>query len=125
MYPLHDWLFKILFKIPQDGTFDQMNPIIKLQKKYADNPKGLFSSIDLSSATDRLPISLQVSLLKVLLKDIVPDSESFSQAWADLLVKRRYEVPVKKGTKVPFDLPEKIESHVTYSVGQPMGALSS
>lgn len=125
MYPLHDWLFKILFKIPQDGTFDQMNPIIKLQKKYADNPKGLFSSIDLSSATDRLPISLQVSLLKVLLKDIVPDSESFSQAWADLLVKRRYEVPVKKGTKVPFDLPEEIESHVTYSVGQPMGALSS
>jgi len=54
----------------------------------------MFASIDLSAATDRLPISLQISLLKVLLKDKVPDSKAFAEAWADLLIKRPYEVPV-------------------------------
>lgn len=57
-----------------------MSPILRLQSMYASNPKGLFSSIDLSAATDRLPISLQVILLKVLLEDIVPDSKIFSEA---------------------------------------------
>jgi len=57
-----------------------MSPILRLQSKYGDNPKGLFSSIDLSSATDRLPISMQVVLLEVLLKDLVPDSKIFSES---------------------------------------------
>jgi len=57
-----------------------MSPIKRLQDEYGDNPKGLFSSIDLSAATDRLPISLQVSVLKVLLKDLVPDSQQFAEA---------------------------------------------
>jgi hypothetical protein len=57
-----------------------MSPINRLQSKWADKPKGLFSSIDLSAATDRLPISLQVSVLKVLLSDLVPDSQQFAEA---------------------------------------------
>lgn len=57
-----------------------MSPIKRLQDQYGSNPKGLFSSIDLSAATDRLPISLQVSVLKVLLKDLVPDSQQFAEA---------------------------------------------
>jgi hypothetical protein len=69
-----------LRNVPQDGTFDQMSPIHLLQNQYSDNPKGLFASIDLSAATDRLPISLQVSVLKVLLKDLVPDSQLFAEA---------------------------------------------
>jgi hypothetical protein len=125
MYPLHKWLFSILRNIPQDGTFNQMNPIIRLQDKFSSNPKGMFSSIDLSAATDRLPIELQVSLLKVLLKDIVPDSSAFALAWADLLVKRRYEVPSCDPKRDGFDIPSSLPSHVYYSVGQPMGALSS
>jgi hypothetical protein len=57
-----------------------MGPILRMQSLFANNPKGLFASIDLSAATDRLPISMQVSLLKVLLKDIVPDSQQFAEA---------------------------------------------
>lgn len=57
-----------------------MKPILRLQSMYATNPKGLFASIDLSAATDRLPISLQISLLRVLLKDIVPDSNAFAES---------------------------------------------
>lgn len=121
-----------------------MSPIHLLQEKYGDNPKGLFASIDLSAATDRLPISLQVSVLKVLLKDIVPDSQLFAEAWRDLLIKRQYSTglghsvptfdsPRIKGKIRPsflikrndFTVSSETPSHVMYSVGQPMGALSS
>jgi len=57
-----------------------MAPVRLLQDRFGLQAKGLFSSIDLSAATDRLPISLQKSLLKVLLEDIVVDSESFSES---------------------------------------------
>lgn len=81
MYPLHEFLFKILRNIKQDGTFDQLSPVEALQKKFSECPKKrTFASIDLSSATDRLPISLQISLLKVILKDKVPDSAAFAKA---------------------------------------------
>lgn len=81
MYPLHEFLFKILREIPQDGTFDQLKPVLALQNKFSPDPrKRTFASIDLSSATDRLPISLQISLLKVILKDKIPDSAAFAKA---------------------------------------------
>lgn len=104
-----------------------MSPIKRLQHQYGDKPKGLFSSIDLSAATDRLPISLQVSVLKVLLKDLVPDSQQFAEAWRDLLVGRKYSVGLKPqfSKKSEFTIPGDIPEFVTYTVGQPMGALSS
>lgn len=131
MHPLHEWLFRILRNIPQDGTFDQMAPILRLQSLYANKPNGLFASIDLSSATDRLPISIQVSLLKVLLKDIVPDSQQFAEAWRDILVNRSYKIPIRldlpksQMNKYPYKVPGDIPEFVHYAVGQPMGALSS
>lgn len=58
-----------------------MRPVEKLQKAYGLNPgKRTYSSIDLSAATDRLPLALQTTLLKVVLKDRVPDSDTFSKA---------------------------------------------
>lgn len=84
LYPLHQWIFSILRQIPDvDGTFDQLAPVARLQTYMRDNNliKGrTFSSIDLSAATDRLPLALQKSVLKVLLKGKVPDSELFSEA---------------------------------------------
>lgn len=108
-----------------------MAPILRLQSLYASKPKGLFASIDLSAATDRLPIQLQVSLLKVLLKDLVPDSEQFAQAWADILIKRSYTIPINLELPnrlmklYPYKVPRNTPGSVRYSVGQPMGALSS
>lgn len=58
--PLHDTIFDcILPGILQDGTRDQLAPIHRLLKLQ---PKTLFS-LDLSAATDRLPLWLQVAIL--------------------------------------------------------------
>lgn len=61
MLPLHRGLFYLLSKHPKiDGTFDQLAPIRRIP-----NGKPLYS-MDLSSATDRLPISLQIPLIRTI-----------------------------------------------------------
>jgi hypothetical protein len=54
-----------LKNIPSDGTFNQLQPIKRLMDKGL---KELYS-YDLSAATDRLPIDLQVDLLAELFSD--------------------------------------------------------
>jgi hypothetical protein len=50
---------KILSSIPQDGTYDQHKPV----KALIDKGISTFYSFDLSAATDRLPIELQVRII--------------------------------------------------------------
>lgn len=96
----------MLEKIPQDGTFDQPAPLERL-----DSSNGLWS-FDLTAATDRLPIRLQVHLLASLL-----GSQSLAEKWAILLTKRAYGF---------FQLGYSAFAGIyKYAVGQPMGALSS
>lgn len=105
--PLHDFLFSFLKSLPNDGTFDQQESVNRcfVKSKVAKCSFGY----DLSAATDRLPIEIQVSILSVLLGDDGAD------AWKRLLVDRDYTLTSKK-----------YGNHtVKYSVGQPMGALSS
>jgi hypothetical protein len=59
--PLHKLLFKMLSKIPMDGTFNQLKPLDRVPWGKAP-----IYSFDLSAATDRLPLSLQMSLLSDL-----------------------------------------------------------
>jgi len=60
--PLHDYLFDILRKLNKnDGTFDQDMAVVRL-KQLLKTCKCSYS-YDLSAATDRLPIFLQISLL--------------------------------------------------------------
>jgi hypothetical protein len=61
LYPLHKAIFSILRTIPQDGTFDQPAPLVLLKTE-----RGLWS-FDLTAATDRMPLKLQVNLLAILL----------------------------------------------------------
>lgn len=56
--PLHNFLMKVLAKIPQDCTLDQ-GKFVNLLKD-----KDIYYSIDLSNATDRFPIKVIASLLK-------------------------------------------------------------
>jgi hypothetical protein len=98
--PLHNFLFDILKNIPQDGTFDQYAPMKLLVSKQLP----FLGSYDLSAATDRLPIALQADILRSLFGDQLADG------WVTLLVGRTYYF---KGNEY------------SYSVGQPMGALSS
>jgi hypothetical protein len=62
--PLHDGLFALLKRIPQDGTFNQEAPLDLLIKR---TPKDqTFYSFDLSAATDRLPLDVQRDILNHL-----------------------------------------------------------
>jgi len=63
--PLHKNLFNILKQIPSDGTFDQLKPV----KRLIDKGLKELYSYDLSAATDRLPIDLQVDLLSALFEN--------------------------------------------------------
>jgi len=60
--PLHSYLFKVLKKIPQDKTFFQGG----FRDRLTFDGR-IHHSIDLTSATDRVPIKLISSVLKGLL----------------------------------------------------------
>jgi len=67
-YPLHKFIQGILRNLNEDATFDQVGKLerklLEMQKKYR---KAKAFSYDLSSATDRLPVLLQVYILRPLL----------------------------------------------------------
>jgi hypothetical protein len=65
MKPLHEFLFSILKKVPNDGTFDQGASFQRAIEK--SSASGHCFGYDLSSATDRLPIDLQVGILEGLI----------------------------------------------------------
>lgn len=106
---LHEYIFNILKHIPNDGTFNQDQAVVLLQT-LLKNAKCAFS-YDLSAATDRLPISIQIKILNEIGADL-------GYHWANLLVNRDYSVRPHKSVK---SLPESVR----YATGQPMGALSS
>jgi len=58
-------LFKFLKSLPNDGTFDQNLSVQRCMEKVKKSGKSF--GYDLSAATDRLPIALQVSLLSSLI----------------------------------------------------------
>jgi hypothetical protein len=103
--PLHLRINSMLKKIPMDCTFDQNRftsflPQIRLRNNH-------FSSIDLTAATDRMPISLQKRVV-----EHIYGSKLKADAWERILV------------GLPFNISGKTES-VKYGTGQPMGAYSS
>jgi len=105
--PFHRVLFNFLSKHRSiDGTFNQLRPIQRIPKGYP------LYSMDLSAATDRLPIMLQTPLIRQVFNLSIDEAK----AWQGLLVERSYEVKHKYLRDV---------KSVKYSVGQPMGALSS
>lgn len=60
LHPLHQAIFALLRRIPQDGTFDQLAPV-RLLGLRRDT---FVASYDLSAATDRLPLIIQKMLLQ-------------------------------------------------------------
>jgi len=115
LYPLHKLIFVLLRRVPMDGTFNQLRPIHRLLRRGAKE----FYSLDLSAATDRLPIIIQERLLNQWLSSLVPN---FGTLWRNILVNRDYHF---KSPKHYDNSKHGAVGHVRYSVGQPMGALSS
>lgn len=72
MRPLHDSLFSILGKLPNDGTMDQEAAFARAQVKAREN--GCCYGYDLSAATDRLPIGVQKWILTSLSSRELADS---------------------------------------------------
>ena len=106
--PLHDSIFRVLRKIPQDGTFNQERPLKELLNRCVSGER--IASFDLSAATDRLPAALQVQILNLF---GVP-----GDLWISLLQRPYYYVrKTKEGSTV--------STAYEYAVGQPMGAYSS
>jgi len=117
--PLHKSIFSLLRRLPNDGTFDQDESFRRCQSKASTF--GNAFSIDLSSATDRLPISIQADVL-----DVLTGKEGFGSAWSKLLTNREYILPSTyekdetfNGLSLPFG------KGLKYATGQPMGGLSS
>lgn len=99
--PIHEAMFKTLKSIPQDGTFDQVRPLRELIARVRLMDSQILYSFDLSAATDRLPIDLQVQILNLC--GIRGD------LWKLILAR-------------PWSYNKE---NVYYSVGQPMGCYSS
>lgn len=113
MAPLHKAIFRFLKRIVQDGTFDQTKPLDLLLTKFREGKiDDGFWSFDLSAATDRLPIKFQRDVLHIFLGD-----EEFASLWMDILVDRDWYFQ--------NDTYQPESTNLRYSVGQPMGALSS
>lgn len=79
--PLWDHISSVLRIFPTDGTYDQHAPMHRLNRNYRNSPK---YSFDLTAATDRLPITLQVQLLTPFL------GRGMVELWRTLLVGREY-----------------------------------
>jgi hypothetical protein len=71
LLPIHEHVFRILRKIPQDGTFDQDAPLMALQTKLRDKIDKSVFSYDLSAATDRFPVEFQQQMLSFLYNEEV------------------------------------------------------
>jgi len=106
LYPLHNSLNRILRGIKTDCTFNQSDFL-----KILPTTEGItYHSIDLSAATDRMPIALQKRVLAILF-----NNSWKSTLWASILVDYPFHVI----------LPDKSHIEIMYKAGQPMGAYSS
>lgn len=100
--PVHDLLFVVLRIIRQDMTFNQGS---FLDRVKSWGPGVTLYSVDLTAATDRFPIELIGEVLEGHF------GKDFVRAWMDVMV------------GYPFVAPDG--QRVRYSVGNPMGAMSS
>jgi hypothetical protein len=104
-------LSQLLGSLPNDGTKNQEGAF-----KRAVTKAQLYNccyGYDLSAATDRLPLFLQVKILSSLF------SEEIATCWASILTDRSYWL-IRQDRNGVSDL-----QAYKYAVGQPMGALSS
>jgi hypothetical protein len=96
--------------MPNDGTFNQGAAFKRCQEKSIKY--GCSFGYDLSAATDRLPLKLQIAILSSFI------GKEIAEKWAHILVGRDYVYSSEEKGIRTFQ-------PIKYEVGQPMGALSS
>jgi len=100
MKPLHNILNQMLRRISTDCTFNQNRFLEVLPSS------GPYYSLDLTAATDRMPLFIQKRVLSRIMR---PDQV---ESWASLLTSMEFTISGSSDT-------------VKYRAGQPMGAYSS
>jgi len=117
--PLHKSIFRVLKGLPNDGTMDQDLAYARCQTKAVIAKEAY--SIDLSSATDRLPMLIQEPIL-----DHLTGTPGFGKSWSKLLTNREWILPTTYSLSEEFQgLGLPFGKGLKYATGQPMGALSS
>lgn len=114
---IHFLVFAILKTVPSDFTFDHKKGIPYVLKYASEHKtKGYtFYSIDLTAATDRLPVALQARLLRVMLDKLGFPGEIISKAWLEVLDRTFSTLNSGINENRP----------VKYAVGQGMGIFTS
>lgn len=118
LLPIHDHLFSMLRKLQHvDGTFDQDRQRKRIQEwtRLGRARKTKVFSLDLSSATDRLPIFTQAFILKRMIPQF---SWMVIILWVFVMVGRKFLYRRNVGK-------HNVSKFVRYRVGQPMGFYSS
>lgn len=107
--PLHNCIMNWAKKLPQDSSSDHNIGANTLRQwlKQKKNPVSVFS-VDLTTATDSIPIIFQGEILAHLIGSRL--GSTFAHHWCQLLTKRDFEY---EGLRL------------RYNKGQPMGAYSS
>jgi len=114
--PIHLLIFSILRRIPTDCTFDQDGGV----KRISDIGGSDLRSYDLSSATDRLPLVVQIPVVAILATWCGFDPQTASRLatiWASII------------RTIDFTLLPRVKGHkektLRYRCGHPMGTYSS
>jgi hypothetical protein len=102
--PIHDYLMRCLSTILNDGTYDQ-DACAERVRKWTLEGRELYS-FDLKSCTDRFPVDFQRMVLSTVL------GSARAGLWQSVMTDREFWIP-------------ELQRSVRYSVGQPMGLLSS
>jgi hypothetical protein len=64
--PLHGEIYSFLGSLPEDGTNNQLGPVKLVIQSLDLKVTSSVDSLDLSAATDRLPVDLQADILNSL-----------------------------------------------------------
>jgi hypothetical protein len=114
LLPMHQALFKVLNRFgASDATFDQDGAV----RSFAGTCPEYYS-YDLKSATDMIPISLY----KLMFDEIW--GKPVGDLWVSLMTDREFGLPVKDPKNHEY-YKYNNKYHISYTRGQPMGALSS
>jgi len=92
--PLGQCIYRMVSSLPWDCTFDQMKAVPFIQSRLANG--GQVHSVDLSSATDMFPLSLQITALSAIIhcddQDHISLFEDISRStWYSPLGKLRWK----------------------------------
>lgn len=101
---IHKWLFNWLKLQVEDGTHSH-NYVSQIARSWTIESSGEINSIDLTTATDRIPQQMYGEILSEIA------GEDFARHWVNLMTNRDFVAPNGE--------------LVRYNKGQPMGFLSS